>query len=210
MYWTPENRDVDIPSGEALVLWVKPANEEINALTDEDFNDNYGTDLIMDENLVDMPNSGAMHNQRMRDIVIRTNTGEEVVRAQYNKAEFDVKKNKGILYSYPKDGSNKMVKESAGEVDGTPGTVADELIPDEPVSVAGDIAPVIEDQTISPQPLDNVEVKAQASDDFLFSTIKLFYLQLIDDDLKLCKLNNPDNNSVISIILTIQYNIVEH
>ena len=204
MYWTPENRDVDIPSGEALVLWVKPANEEINALTDEDFNDNYGTDLIMDENLVDMPNSGAMHNQRMRDIVIRTNTGEEVVRAQYNKAEFDVKKNKGILYSYPKDGSNKMVKESAGEVDGTPGTVADELVPDEPVSVAGDIAPVIEDQTISPQPLDHVEVKAQASDDFLLSTIKLFYRQTGDEDFKVLNLENPDDNGVFSRILPLQ------
>ena len=204
MYWTPENRNVDIPPGKTLVLWVKPAHEEINALTDEDFNNNYGTNLTMDENLVDMPNSGAMHNQRMRDIVIRTNTGKEVVRAQYNKAEFDVQKDKGILYSYPEDGSNKMIKESAGEVDGTPGTVADGLVPDQPVSVDDDIAPVIDDQTISPQPLDQVEVKAKASDDFLLSTLTLKYRKLGDEDFKTLSLENPDDDGVFSQTLPLQ------
>lgn len=187
VFWTPEEeeRDIKIPSGEALVLWVKPANKEINALTDEDFNENYGLEadeaLTMGEDLMDMPDSGAMHNQRLRDILIRTNTGKEIVRAQYNKAEFDVKNNKGISYSYPEDGSTKMKKEKISEDISTPGKVPADYVPEQKVSVADDVTPDITDRTNATQPLDNVVVEAEASDDFLVSTVTLEYKKADDD-----------------------------
>src|SRR5690625_1810301 len=145
-------------------------NADNTESTVEDFNSNYeGADLVENENIVRM--SGGMANQRMRDILIRTNTGHEVVRAVYNKGEFDVTEDMGILYKYPEDGTNKMIKVSAGEKVGTPGIVSDELVPDKPVTVDTGATPTIDDQTTSPQKIDNIEVSVDASDDFLLSTL---------------------------------------
>ncbi|WP_062107990.1 FIMAH domain-containing protein [Bacillus niameyensis] len=171
LYWIPKTRDVDINPKETLVLWIENA-DNLNS-TVEDFNANYGSNLIEDVNIVKMP--GGMSNQRMRDILIRTNTGEEIVMAQYNKATWDVQENMGIFYQYPQDGSNEMVKVSAGEKAATPGIAEPELVPVEPIDLDPNLTPTIENKTPSSQPLDRVEIIASGKDDFLLSSMTLYY-----------------------------------
>ncbi|GAQ16951.1 metallophosphoesterase [Oceanobacillus picturae] len=170
-FWMPNKRDIEIPSGETLVLWIE--NAENKNISIEDFNDHYGVNLVENKDIVRMP--GGMANQRMRDILIRTNTGEEVVMAQYNRGVYDVAENMGIFYQYPVDGSNQMVKVSAGSDPATPGTIEADLVPEVPIEIAADTAPIIENMTVTSQPMDKVEVIAEASDDFLLSTMTLYY-----------------------------------
>lgn len=209
VFWTPEQRDIEIEAGDALVIWVKPASEEINNLTDEDFNKHYTTEdfisnLTMGEDLIDMPNSGALHNQRMREIVIRTNTGKEVVKAQYNKAEFDVFPDMGVIYKYPEDGSITMEKVSAGEKRGTPGHVSEDLVPEVPVSVNGQAVPTINDYTRGSQPLDHVEVYAEASDEFLLSTLTLNYKASEDEEYHSLNLEDREIEGVFKQVIPFQ------
>ncbi|MBP1916466.1 hypothetical protein J2Z23_003448 [Lederbergia galactosidilyticus] len=171
LIWVPNKRDIKIEPGKPLVLWIEnSANKDMNVT---EFNELYGSDLIENKNIVKMP--GGMANQRMRDIIIRTNTGEEVAVAQYNKATFDVGENLGIFYQYPQDGSNQMVKVSAAEKMATPGIVESELIPEKPVMIDTNKAPYVEDQTKSQQPIDHVQVKASAEDHYLLTTMTLYY-----------------------------------
>ncbi|GIN71794.1 hypothetical protein J14TS2_22690 [Bacillus sp. J14TS2] len=176
--WTPNKRDIQIEPGKALVLWIENSGNKDTPVAD--FNEVYGSDLIENENIVKMP--GGMANQRMRDIIIRTNTGEEIVAAQYNKATLDVEENLGIFYQYPQDGSNQMVKVSAAEKMGTPGIVESELVPENPVIIAPEQAPRVEDQTKFQQPIDHVQVAAEAEDDFLITTMTLFYKGKEDEE----------------------------
>lgn len=171
LIWTPSKRDIEIEPGKALVLWIE--NSANKDMTVADFNEHFGSDLIENVNVVKMP--GGMANQRMRDIIIQTNSGEEVAVAQYNKATYDVGENLGIFYQFPQDGSNQMVKVSAAEKQATPGIVESELVPNKPVMIDTEQAPRVEDQTKSQQPLDQVKVVADAEDDFLLTTMTLFY-----------------------------------
>src|SRR5690625_1340707 len=118
---------------------------------------------------------GGMANQRMRDIIIRTNTGHEIVRAVYNKVDFEFAEDMGIIYRVLFRSTNKMVKVSAGEKIGTPGIVPEELVPEKPVSINTETTPMVDDQTTSPQKIDNIEISADADDDFLLSTLTLHY-----------------------------------
>lgn len=178
LFWIPNERDVEIAPGATLVLWIQ--NNENKETTVDDFNANYGTSLIENEEIVKMP--GGMSNQRMRDILIRTNTGEEIVMAQYNKGVWDVAENMGVFYQYPQDSSTQMMKVSAGEKPATPGIVEQELVPEQPVSLDADSSPTIEDQTLSSQPMDNLEVRASGDDDFLLSTMTLYYKNETDEE----------------------------
>lgn len=73
LIWTPSKRDIEIEPGKALVLWIE--NSANKDMTVADFNEHFGSDLIENVNVVKMP--GGMANQRMRDIIIQTNSGEE-------------------------------------------------------------------------------------------------------------------------------------
>src|SRR5690625_2282213 len=147
---------------------------------------------------------GGMANQRMRDIIIRTNTGHEIVRAVYNKGEFDVAEDMGILYKYPEDGTNKMVKVSAGEKIGTPGIVPEELVPEKPVSINTETTPMVDDQTTSPQKIDNIEISADADDDFLLSTLTLHYKSDKAEDYKTLNLEIDPTDGLFHHIIPVQ------
>lgn len=171
--WFPAVRDVDINPGEALVLWLE--NSANTGETVADFNANYGTSLIENENIVKLAAGGGMHNERMRTIVLVTNSGHEVAVAPYNKGSFDVAENMGIFYRYPQDGSNEMVKASSLEKPATPGTVERELVPAEPVSIDPLAAPTIEDLSSASQAENKVQIAADARDVFLVTTMTLHY-----------------------------------
>lgn len=173
LYWIPKNRDIIISPGKTLVLWIE--NSANGAATVADFNANYGTDLVENETIVKMP--GGMHDQRLRDILIRTNTGEEIVAAQYNKATYDVQKNKGIFYQYPEDGSKNMKKVSAGEKPATPGTAEPDLVPEQPVKLNPETVPSIKNKTPESLPLDQAVITANGKDKFLLSSVTLHYKQ---------------------------------
>ncbi len=171
LVWIPNVRDVNIDPGEALVLWIENTG---NANMDvDDFNAHFGTELIENEEIVKMP--GGMANERLRDIVVTTNTGIELVSATYNNGRSDVTENMGIFYQYPQDGTNQMVKVSAGEEPATPGTVEPELVPEELIPIDDQGIPTLENMTEPVQPLDKVQIVADGQDEFLLSTMTLFY-----------------------------------
>lgn len=171
--WTPQVRDVELAPGQAVVLWVENAANA--TATVADFNANYGTELIENVNIVKLSQSGGMHNQRLRDIIIATNTGEELAVATYNYGVHDVAEDLGIFYAYPKDGTNRMVKVSAKEKPATPGTVEPELVPEKPVSLRAEAKPTVEDVTPNVQSRDQVVLQAHVSDEYMVASVTAYY-----------------------------------
>ena len=67
-----------------------------------------------------------MANGSTRGILIATNTDMESPVAYYNEESGvdDTNPDKGIFYKYPVDGTNQMLKISAGKEAATPGAVS--------------------------------------------------------------------------------------
>ncbi|MGP4041812.1 lamin tail domain-containing protein [Gracilibacillus sp. D59] len=175
--WPSIPDDVVIPANETLVFWI--INGQNNNKTVEDFNANYGSDLIKDKDIVRIESAG-MANGSMRGLIIASNIGHEYSVAYYNDLDTidDTEPNKGILYKYPSDESIQMEKVSASTLDATPGVVEEYQVPAESVQVPSDeTAPVIEDvtgiETINQT--DNLDVTAQAFDQEELKTVAVYY-----------------------------------
>ena len=112
-------------AGGTLVLWIK--NGPNDALTDADFNREFGTDLTLGDDLLEVF-AGGMANGNPRGIEIVTNTEYSVNRGYYNLggAE-DVAYNQGIHYAANPEDRRLQLKQSIGAA--TPGTVADAQVP---------------------------------------------------------------------------------
>lgn len=194
--WIPEMRDIPMEPGKAIVFWI--ANSGNANATADDFNRNYfgenrEHDLIEHVNLVRMP--GGIANQRMREIIVAANTGEELVSAVYNRGEYDVAVDKGIFYRYPQDGSNQMVKVSGGVNPASPGIVEPDLVPKTPVSLNGEAVPVLVDLTESVQTKDRVEITAQASDEYLVADVTVHYKEPGAEAFKEAKLTRHEDGT---------------
>ncbi len=175
--WPGEKEDVIIPSGETLVFWI--INKGNGDKTVADFNQNYQSQLIENQNIVKVHSDG-MANASNRGIVIATNTGKEIATSYYNDIPNvdDTAANKGILYAFPTNGKNEMVKISSGTEVATPGTVSPTQVPKEKVELTEDTQdPTLEDLTN----VNEVEEKGtlhlliDAKDDIGVKTVKLFY-----------------------------------
>ncbi|WP_371069007.1 lamin tail domain-containing protein [Sediminibacillus sp. JSM 1682029] len=175
--WPSVPDDVVIPSGETLVFWV--INGENGGRSVADFNANYGTGLVENQDIVRIHTAG-MANGSMRGLIVATNAGEELSIAYYNDEEGvdDTKPDKGIVYTYPRDGSNLMKKVSAGLMQATPGSVEDYQVPGSPVTVPVDDAPPsIENVTevTEVNQTDDIDLTADVTDDIAVKTVRVHY-----------------------------------
>jgi 3',5'-cyclic AMP phosphodiesterase CpdA len=172
--WVPVPEDVVIEPGKTLVLWI--INTYNGAATVADFNANFQVNLVENKDIVRIY-SGGMANSRMREVVVMTNTGHELVSAFYNEGEEITEPDKGIIYRYPQDGTNKMGLISGGIQPGTPGKVEPEQVPAVPVSITDILPPVIRDKTglTASDPTEELLITAEATDDSMVKTLTLHY-----------------------------------
>ncbi|MGD6966639.1 lamin tail domain-containing protein [Rossellomorea vietnamensis] len=175
--WASVPDDFVLPSQETVVFWI--INSQNGEKTVADFNSNYGTNLVEDEDIVRIYSDG-MANGAMRGLVVATNAKEEISVSYYNDqtGTDDTLPNKGILYKYPEDGSTESVKVSAGIEDATPGTVEAFQVPGTPVQIEIDtVNPVIENRTsvTEIQQTEDILIEAEATDNVEVKTVRLFY-----------------------------------
>lgn len=197
LIWEPTNDGkVIIPSGEAVVFWI--INSGNGHLSADDFNRNYGTDLVEGKNLFRMHNNG-MANGSERTLVIATKTGHEISRASYNTDVNvdDTVADKGIFYRYPVDGTLDSLKISAGDWNATPGSVMDEQVPYEKVQLMIDEeAPVIEDLTAVKEvsASESVTIEAKITDNHQVKAVSLFYRTSDEEDFTEVNLEELSNH----------------
>ncbi|KYG29627.1 metallophosphoesterase [Alkalihalobacillus trypoxylicola] len=144
--WYPANQDIVIPPKEAIVFWI--INGANGHLTIDDFNRNYGTNLVENEKVFRMHNSG-MANGAERRVGIKTKTGDLISIAYYNdNGERDAAPDKGVVYRFPTDGTHFMDKVSSTIVNGTPGFVESWQVPRQAIQLEEDtVEPTISNET---------------------------------------------------------------
>ncbi|WJH33870.1 lamin tail domain-containing protein [Paenibacillus sp. CC-CFT747] len=165
--------DVVLPPGKTLLIWLKNAT---NAnLTMEDFNRHFGTDLVLNTDVVRA--SAGLHSGRTRWIVVATKTGQELVSAVYNDGVHDAMSDMGVVYGYPRDGSRDMIKLSSRTVRATPGSLDPGQVPESYTAIPEDkIPPVIINHTGNGgEPAAPATFEVQAEDSSLVKTVTLFY-----------------------------------
>ncbi|WP_113928328.1 lamin tail domain-containing protein [Bacillus sp. P14.5] len=175
--WASVPDDFVLPSQETVVFWI--INSQNGDKTVTDFNANYGTNLVEDEEIVRIYSDG-MANGAMRGLVVATNAKEEISVSYYNDQTGikDTSPNKGILYKYPEDGSTQSVKVSAGIEDATPGSVEAFQVPGTPVEIEEDtVNPNIENRTsvTEVQHTEDILIEAEATDNVEVKTVRLFH-----------------------------------
>ncbi|KQM60843.1 hypothetical protein ASE64_04185 [Agreia sp. Leaf210] len=123
--WPSTPRDVVIPSGGKLVLWVK--NPSNSALGLADFNAHFNTTLTQNQ-LVDVVSAG-MANGSARGMQIVTNTGFALNRAYYNMVSTvdDVDAEQGIQYGF--DAADITKQTLLRKAPATPGSVTADQVP---------------------------------------------------------------------------------
>ncbi|HWO95043.1 MAG TPA: lamin tail domain-containing protein [Bacillus sp. (in: firmicutes)] len=175
--WESVPDNVVIKSKDTLVFWV--INDQNGEKTVADFNKNYNTKLVENEDIVRIY-SGGMANGSVRGIVVAANTGFESSVAYYNEQTGidDTNPDKGITYRYPVDGSTRMIKVSAGKNAATPGAVQSGQIPASTVQVPDDnVSPAVEDLTGKTEikQLEDLKITADAQDNVKVKTVALYY-----------------------------------
>lgn len=180
--WPFEQEDIKIPSGKTHVFWLK--NEANAHLTAADFNRHYGVHLQEGRTLSGL--KGGMANMASRDLVITTDSGDEIAAAHYRHepGRTDAVKNKAILYKYPIDGSKQMAKISSGETKPSPGSLLREQTPSEMVTVLPDRErPKIRDLTVHQpvKPGEAIQLLAEIKDNKRVKKAQFFY-RMNDDE----------------------------
>jgi hypothetical protein len=177
LVWGAEKEDIILPSGKTMVFWI--INKGNQDKTVADFNTHYGTQLVENENIAKIYSNG-MSNTNHNGIAIATNTGHDIVVAYYNDEPNvkDTAADKGILYTFPKDGSLNMKKYSSAKENATPGQVAPVQVPNQPVILPEDNEkPAFEDLTTQKQvsEYENIQLLFDAKDNQQVKTVRLFY-----------------------------------
>ncbi|WP_158289388.1 FIMAH domain-containing protein [Paenibacillus flagellatus] len=179
--WELVPDDVVLESGRTLVLWI--INAYNTSLTVADFNAHFGTSLTENVDIVRIY-SGGMANTRMRELVVATNTGHEIVSAFYNEGSEITAPDKGIFYRYPSDGGRKMALIGGGTDPATPGRVEPGQVPGERDHVGTDeTPPQIADRTgkTEADPEEPLELVAEARDETGVKTLELHYKPGLND-----------------------------
>ncbi|MED1066340.1 metallophosphoesterase [Bacillus paralicheniformis] len=181
--WPFERDDVAIPSGQTHVFWVK--NRSNGHLTEDDFNQHYGVHLREGKTLSVLKGSG-LANTAPREVIICTNSGEEVASARYQSKpdKTDVTKNKALLYRYPLDGTKHMKMISAGEETPSPGSLLKAQVPSQTVTVMPDREkPAIHDMTDhqAVKPGETIQLLADMKDNRQVKQAQFFY-RMNDDE----------------------------
>ncbi|WP_068776833.1 metallophosphoesterase [Paenibacillus sp. FJAT-26967] len=172
--WPSVPDDVVIEPGGTLVFWIM--NGKNGEKTVADFNTHFGTQLVENKDIVQIY-SGGMANTRMREVVVTTNTGRELVSAFYNEGEQISAPDKAILYQYPETGGKQMKLMGWGTKPGTPGSVSPDQVPAVPVQVTDTLPPAIEDRTDKEAAAsgENLSIVAEVTDNVQVTSLTLFY-----------------------------------
>lgn len=175
--WSSVPDDLIIKSKETLVFWI--LNDKNKEKLVADFNQNYGTRLVENQNIVRIYNA-SIANNGMHGIVVADNTKKEVSVSYYNDQEGvdDTKSNKGILFQFPQNNSTTSSKVSAGVNNGTPGKVEAYQVPTQPVPIEADHEkPTLENLTkqTDVKETENITLTVEAKDDKAVKTVKVFY-----------------------------------
>lgn len=184
--WPAQPADVVIDPGKTLVFWIK--NGPNDALGADAFNTQFGTDLELGTDLVEIY-SGGLANGSARGIEIVTNTGFSVNRAYYNMgATDDAQADQGVRYAVSDDdlGLQRMLGLTAA----TPGAIQEDQVPAglmiDPVDTTG---PVVADLTAATiDPTVNFTIELDASDDVQVRTLQLDVANNVDDGIRLINL----------------------
>lgn len=169
--WNLDGNQV-IPPGGTAVIWVRTGASEGKTLAD--FNRHFGSN-VTSQQLLEV-HSGGMANTGMRAVVISTDTGTEISRANYNHPNQDISAGKSNIYTLPTDGSTLLVKLSSGQKP-TPGTVRADQTPASPVVLPKDSAQPAVTHTpphTSTPPVD-LTLTAQVTDDQSVKRVTLYY-----------------------------------
>ncbi|TFD55532.1 hypothetical protein E3T55_00880 [Cryobacterium frigoriphilum] len=178
--WPAVPANVVIPAGGTLVFWVK--NGQNDALTAADFNAQFGSDLTLGTDLVEVF-VGGLANGAARGIEIISNTGFSVNTAYYNlDGVKDVTANLGIQYGT--DPANPARQTKLGAIAANPGLVFAEQVPAGLMIVAADSEqPVVTDHTLGQiDATQNFALAATVTDDVQARTVTLHLKSNLDAD----------------------------
>lgn len=171
--WVDINDDVKIKSGETVIFWIK--NGSNNDLTADDFNNNFKTNLKLNENFFELYNGG-MANSGARALRLTTSIYEELDFVAYNMdGGKDTSADKSIKYKYDENTQKSVMTTNKGTPD--PGVVNDS---DKPVQVTPSVPvnlPVAENITADNFTAEEevvFKVKAK-SDETNIKTVRLSY-----------------------------------
>ena len=119
--WIPDpGTDIMIPARQAVVFWIM--NGKNGQETADQFNANFGTNLVEGVNLFRISGGGGMANGSPRTLAIKAKSGETIVSAAYEPEH--VKPNMGIFFKHPVAGSTLMsVMAESGIARATPGMI---------------------------------------------------------------------------------------
>ncbi|NAP01292.1 metallophosphoesterase, partial [Halomonas sp. MG34] len=168
--------DKAIQPQESFIVWIKNGGNQ--ALELADFNNHYGFNLP--ESHVTEIQSAGMANGSERTLIVADKFSNEIVSATYNNDGKDVYPDKGIVYSYPRQG-NTMMKVGIGE-SVTPLTVVDGQVPQQPVAIdETPEKPVIEKPNFSiTEENITVEVEIKSDQDILGAILSVQQSKDID------------------------------
>ncbi|MBC7723399.1 MAG: cell wall protein, partial [Burkholderiaceae bacterium] len=179
--WPSVPRAAEIVPGETIVLWVK--NGANDALTEADFNAEFGTGFTLGNDLLELF-VGGMANGAPRGIEIITNTEISQSRAYYNLAgAADVRENQAIHFASVSDDTALQAISSIG--DPTPGSVGETQVPSTLKVVPADaVPPVIDNRTPSSfEPGEAIEFTAVVTDNAQVRTVSLELANDVDGDM---------------------------
>ena len=175
--WPSMPDDLIIKSKDTLVFWIM--NDKNGEKTVADFNKNYGTSLVENENIVRVYNA-SMANNGMHGLVVADNTKKEISVSYYNDQEGadDTHQNKGILFQFPQNSSTLSSKVNAGVKNGTPGMVEAYQVPTQTVHMEADHEnPTLENLTTQTvvNDTENIKLTVDAEDNKAIKTVKVSY-----------------------------------
>lgn len=123
--------DIIVAPKAVKVVWLK--KEVSHALPLKDFVENFGMTekQLSGDKVIVLKNKGdaGLHPSAKRAVGIVSPKGELIVGASYNDEKADVKMNETITYTYPKDGSNIMLKLGVNQK-ATPGSLVNGQVPE--------------------------------------------------------------------------------
>ncbi|MFC5702417.1 lamin tail domain-containing protein [Cohnella faecalis] len=197
--------DLLLPSKETAVVWVQ-SNLSMGKPV-ADFNAHWGVNLP-DTKVAPLYALGMSNSDEGR-ILIAPDAANPVDHARnaisqawYNVGEDEVNDDgASVVYEYPKDGSNKMYKRSAGML-ATPGALIEGQVPETPVQVADDSAkPVISYQAPEgARLLDSITLSANVTDNKTVQHVTLMYKRNIDSEYRAANMirSKTDPNQYVS------------
>ncbi|WP_195572595.1 S-layer homology domain-containing protein [Paenibacillus sp. 1001270B_150601_E10] len=171
--WPTDHEDLMIKSRQTMVFWV--INKANMNSTVADFNREFGTNLVENENIVKIYSDG-MANTSRRGVVIGTNTHKDIAAAYYDGSKVN-QENKGTHYRYSADGTGVMLPLYSGTKPTTPGAVDLTQIPAQLIHEEDRAEPTAQDLTKVREvaQTEDISLILDAKDDQGVKTVALFY-----------------------------------